>query len=93
MSDEYGRNGFKNSLVDESINPEGTTIDERLKNYPPENDSGFSTTQEIGSDKAQRGNIFEVKRDDTPANGLIDQSPNGSNLKNEIQDAKQGKYQ
>ncbi|KAF8823353.1 hypothetical protein HHX47_DHR10000411 [Lentinula edodes] len=45
MSDEYGRTGFKDSLVDESINlnPEGTTVDERFKNYPPENDSMRAT--------------------------------------------------
>ncbi|KAJ4464989.1 hypothetical protein C8J55DRAFT_529251 [Lentinula edodes] len=90
MSDEYGRTGFKDSLVDESINPEATTVDERFKNYPPESDTtssgGFSTTQEVWSDKAQRGNI-------EPSNGLIDQSLNGSNLKNELQDAKQGKDQ
>ncbi|KAJ3720358.1 hypothetical protein C8R42DRAFT_722085 [Lentinula raphanica] len=97
MSDEYGRNGFKSSLVDDSINPEGTTLDERFKNYPPENDTtssgGFNTTQEMWSDKAQRGNRFGGKPsdDDKPSNGLIDQSLNGSNLKNELQDAKQGK--
>ncbi|KAJ3985557.1 hypothetical protein F5890DRAFT_1509329 [Lentinula detonsa] len=99
MSDEYGGNSFKDSLVDDSINPEGATINERFKNYPPENDTtssgGFSTTQEMWSDKAQRGNKFEVKPADEhkPSNGLIDQSLNGSNLKDELQDAKQGKDQ
>ncbi|KAJ3737252.1 hypothetical protein DFJ43DRAFT_249871 [Lentinula guzmanii] len=117
MSDEYGGNSFKDSLVDDcelksqilvltftmlmsqAINPEGATINERFKNYPPENDTtssgGFSTTQEMWSDKAQRGNKFEVKPADEhkPSNGLIDQSLNGSNLKDELQDAKQGKDQ
>ncbi|KAJ3785872.1 hypothetical protein GGU10DRAFT_434223 [Lentinula aff. detonsa] len=92
MSDEYGGNSFKDSLVDDSINPEGATINERFKNYPPENDTtssgGFSTTQEMWSDKAQRGNKFEVKPADEHH-----QSLNGSNLKDELQDAKQGKDQ
>jgi len=93
MSDEYGRNGFKDSLVDDSINPEGNTFDERTRNYPPKNDTtssgGFSTTPDMWSNKAQRGNNVEVSS--TGSTGLIDQSTNGSNLKNQMEDAKQGR--
>ncbi|KAE9402630.1 hypothetical protein BT96DRAFT_918142 [Gymnopus androsaceus JB14] len=89
MSDEYGRNGFKDSLVDDSINKSGINIDEQNDTT---SSGGYNTTPEMWSDKAQRGNAFETKgHNEQPSNGLIDQSLNGSNLKNELQDAKQGK--
>jgi hypothetical protein len=40
--------------------------------------------EEVWSNKAQRGT-------DKPLNGLIDQAADGTNLKNELQDAKQGR--
>ncbi|KIK57452.1 hypothetical protein GYMLUDRAFT_46336 [Collybiopsis luxurians FD-317 M1] len=107
MSDEYGRQKAFNEegLVDESldtknINPEGRTLDERYRNYPLEGDTtssgGFSTTPEVWSDRAQRGNPYDAtKRDDVSKSGngagLVDQSVNGGNLKEQVEDAKQGK--
>ncbi|KAJ8503512.1 hypothetical protein ONZ45_g10799 [Pleurotus djamor] len=61
-------------------------------NYPPPGDttsSGGYGNVNVWSDKIQRGNT-DTAQIAEQRSGLIDQSLNGTNLKNEVQDAKQG---
>ncbi|KAK0193207.1 hypothetical protein F5146DRAFT_373311 [Armillaria mellea] len=90
MSDEFGRAHFKDSLVDDS-----TTIDYSTKNYPPEGDTTSSggwggSPEHVWGNKAQRSGVDTDAKKSGRKTGLVDQSPNGSNLKGQIQDAKQG---
>ncbi|KAF5339514.1 hypothetical protein D9758_016363 [Tetrapyrgos nigripes] len=103
MSDEYGRAGFnKDNLADDSANTR-VTLDERTKNYPPEGDTtssgGYSSTSDVWTDKAQRGNTPVAQERDgarqsqsntNSGSGLIDQSLSGSDLSGQLRDAKQG---
>ncbi|PBK86277.1 hypothetical protein ARMGADRAFT_1169232 [Armillaria gallica] len=93
MSDEFGRAHFKDSLVDDSA-----TIDHSTNNYPPDGDTTSSggwggPPEGVWGNKAQRCST-ETRSADTKHSGkntgLVDQSVNGSNLKGQIQDAKQG---
>ncbi|PBK62263.1 hypothetical protein ARMSODRAFT_609489 [Armillaria solidipes] len=93
MSDEFGRAHFKDSLVDDSA-----TIDCATKNYPPEGDTTSSggwggPPEGVWGNKAQRSGIDTSNADAKKSGrktGLVDQSVNGSDLKSQIQDAKQG---
>ncbi|KAH7926354.1 hypothetical protein BV22DRAFT_1194433 [Leucogyrophana mollusca] len=81
MSDEYRNNGFKDSLVNDS-----------LGNYPPPGDTtssgGYSSVKDPS---AQRGSL--TTHSDTPdsaTTGALQQSTTGTDLRPEIRDAKQG---
>ena len=60
---------------------------------------GYSATPEVWSEKSQRGGgdpyyksgkgSWEAKKDSAPT-GAIDQSPSGSDLKSQLEDAHQG---
>ncbi|ESK97877.1 hypothetical protein Moror_17306 [Moniliophthora roreri MCA 2997] len=75
MSDEYRNQGYKDTLVDDSIAKSGVSLDEATKNYPPQ--SGDTTSS---------GGYGTPDTSKT----LIDQSTTGSNLRNETQDGMQG---
>lgn len=54
---------------------------------------GYGSTQDVWTDKAQRGNTNvgqEKSATDTVNKGLVGQSLNGGDLASEFQDAKQG---
>ncbi|KAF9486109.1 hypothetical protein BDN70DRAFT_916357 [Pholiota conissans] len=88
----------------EKINTNERTGTEHMPgNYPlSRNDTtssgGYgSQPDQLWSNKAQRGIDMPTtpdelnEQEDMPDNGLIDQTADGTNLKNELQDAKQGR--
>ncbi|KAF4596866.1 hypothetical protein EYR40_007442 [Pleurotus pulmonarius] len=71
----------------------GNGVGREVANHPPEHDTtsdGGYGSAEVWSDGVQRGNAESAMTGNQTSSGLIDQSLNGTNLKSELADAKQG---
>ncbi|KAI3602600.1 hypothetical protein WG66_009243 [Moniliophthora roreri] len=92
MSDEYRNQGYKDTLVDDSIAKSGVSLDEATKNYPPQSGDSTRSPSEIYKEALIRYLATSSGGYGTPdtSKTLIDQSTTGSNLRNETQDGMQG---